>query len=102
MDEGRYVCIARNSAGEERTESVLTVVVPLQARLVPQEQRVEIGHEAVFNCSVQGKFHMFWLEWMASVPSFQCVIIVDLSSDLFIIITVWWTINYIHAWSCVI
>lgn len=56
MDEGRYVCIARNAAGEERTESVLTVVVPLQARLVPQEQRVEIGHEAVFNCSVQGMF----------------------------------------------
>ncbi|XP_022669215.1 Down syndrome cell adhesion molecule-like protein Dscam2 isoform X3 [Varroa destructor] len=54
-DEGRYVCIARNSAGEERTESVLTVIVPLQARLIPQEQRVEIGHEAVFNCSIQGQ-----------------------------------------------
>ena len=54
-DEGRYVCIARNSAGEERTESVLTVVIPLQTKLYPQEQRVEIGHEAVFNCSIQGE-----------------------------------------------
>ncbi|KAK8781524.1 hypothetical protein V5799_017135, partial [Amblyomma americanum] len=55
QDGGRYVCVARNSVGEQRVETVLTVAVPLSARLEPRLQTVAIGMPAEFNCSVEGQ-----------------------------------------------
>lgn len=35
-DSGRYVCIANNTAGSERVELQLTILVPLLVHLAPQ------------------------------------------------------------------
>ncbi|KAH9373260.1 hypothetical protein HPB48_005005 [Haemaphysalis longicornis] len=55
QDGGRYVCIARNSVGEQKIETLLSVAVPLSARMEPRLQTVAIGMPAEFNCSVEGQ-----------------------------------------------
>ncbi|XP_077518318.1 cell adhesion molecule Dscam1-like [Amblyomma americanum] len=55
QDGGRYVCVARNTVGEQKIETLLSVAVPLSARLEPRLQTVAIGMPAEFNCSVEGQ-----------------------------------------------
>ncbi|XP_050040863.3 cell adhesion molecule Dscam1-like isoform X1 [Dermacentor andersoni] len=55
LDTGRYTCVARNSAGEQTIQTVLSVAVPLSARLEPELQTVAIGLPAEFNCTVDGQ-----------------------------------------------
>ncbi|XP_075742812.1 cell adhesion molecule Dscam1-like [Rhipicephalus microplus] len=55
LDTGRYTCVARNSAGEQTIQTVLSVAVPLRARLQPELQTVAIGLPAEFNCTVDGQ-----------------------------------------------
>ncbi|CAN7995711.1 unnamed protein product, partial [Ixodes hexagonus] len=54
-DGGRYVCIARNSVGEQKVETLLSVAVLLSAEVSPAFQTVAMGLPAVFNCSVEGQ-----------------------------------------------
>ncbi|XP_067123055.1 cell adhesion molecule Dscam1-like [Centruroides vittatus] len=53
-DEGKYVCLISNSAGEERTEMVLVVTAHLSAHVQPQQQTIDVGKTAKFNCSYSG------------------------------------------------
>ncbi|CAN7984334.1 unnamed protein product, partial [Ixodes hexagonus] len=54
-DGGRYVCVARNSVGEQKVETLLSVAVLLSAEISPAFQTVAMGLPAVFNCSVEGQ-----------------------------------------------
>ncbi|CAN8026776.1 unnamed protein product, partial [Ixodes persulcatus] len=54
-DGGRYVCIARNTVGEQKIETLLSVAVLLSAEVSPAFQTVAMGLPAVFNCSVEGQ-----------------------------------------------
>jgi predicted hotdog family 3-hydroxylacyl-ACP dehydratase len=51
--------------GEDRREITLNVVTPLTAHIRPQQQIVDAGTPAMFNCSVQGgsgSMHISWLK----------------------------------------
>nr|CAD7399479.1 unnamed protein product [Timema cristinae] len=49
-DKGKYLCWVNNSAGEETVQVTLTVSAPLSAHVQPQNQVVDVGKEAVFQC----------------------------------------------------
>ncbi|KAG8182320.1 hypothetical protein JTE90_004089 [Oedothorax gibbosus] len=53
-DGGKYVCLISNSAGEERTEMLLIVTAHLTAHIQPQQQTIDVGRPAKFNCSFSG------------------------------------------------
>ncbi|PRD35231.1 UNVERIFIED_CONTAM: Dscam2 [Trichonephila clavipes] len=53
-DGGKYVCLISNSAGEERTEMLLIVTAHLTAHIQPQQQTIDVGRPAKFNCSFAG------------------------------------------------
>ncbi|XP_067002094.2 cell adhesion molecule Dscam1 [Anabrus simplex] len=65
-DAGRYVCVVSNLLGEDRRELALAVATPLTAHIRPQQQVVDAGTAATFNCSVQGGVsggvHVAWLK----------------------------------------
>lgn len=64
-DGGRYVCLVSNLMGEDRREITLNVITPLTAHIRPQQQIVDAGTPAMFNCSVQGGsggIHISWLK----------------------------------------
>lgn len=64
-DAGRYICVVSNLMGEDRREITLNVVTPLTAHIRPQQQIVDAGTPAMFNCSVQGgsgSMHISWLK----------------------------------------
>jgi hypothetical protein len=51
--------------GEDRREITLNVITPLTAHIRPQQQIVDAGTPAMFNCSVQGgsgSMHISWLK----------------------------------------
>ncbi|KAH6936506.1 hypothetical protein HPB50_018450 [Hyalomma asiaticum] len=54
QDSGRYLCIANNSAGEDRAHTDLLVSVPLTARIDPSVQVVDVGRSANLSCRVVG------------------------------------------------
>ncbi|XP_049268474.1 LOW QUALITY PROTEIN: Down syndrome cell adhesion molecule-like protein Dscam2 [Rhipicephalus sanguineus] len=54
QDSGRYLCVANNSAGEDRAHTDLLVAVPLSARIDPSVQVVDVGRSANFSCRVGG------------------------------------------------
>lgn len=51
-DSGKYVCIARNSYGEDRREIELVVTTTLSVHIRPRQQVVDAGSTATFNCTV--------------------------------------------------
>ena len=64
-DTGRYICVVSNIMGEDRREITLNVITPLTAHIRPQQQVVDAGTPATFNCSVQGGsggIHISWLK----------------------------------------
>lgn len=64
-DEGRYICVVSNLMGEDRREITLNVITPLTAHIRPQQQIVDAGTPAMFNCSVHGGsggMHISWLK----------------------------------------
>ncbi|KAH8025014.1 hypothetical protein HPB51_002428 [Rhipicephalus microplus] len=54
QDNGRYLCVANNSAGEDRAHTDLLVTVPLSARIDPSVQVVDVGRSANLSCHVAG------------------------------------------------
>ncbi|KAL1423866.1 hypothetical protein MTO96_020781 [Rhipicephalus appendiculatus] len=54
QDNGRYLCVANNSAGEDRAHTDLLVTVPLSARIDPSVQVVDVGRSANLSCRVAG------------------------------------------------
>ncbi|XP_075732107.1 cell adhesion molecule Dscam1-like [Rhipicephalus microplus] len=54
QDNGRYVCVANNSAGEDKAHVELLVTVPLSARIEPAAQVVDVGRGANLSCRVAG------------------------------------------------
>ncbi|UYV70832.1 hypothetical protein LAZ67_8000774 [Cordylochernes scorpioides] len=63
-DAGKLVCSISNNAGEERVEVQLVVTAPLSAHVQPQQQIVDVGSPASFNCSFSGHpvAHVDWLK----------------------------------------
>lgn len=66
-DAARYVCVTSNALGEDRRQLTLSVTTPLTAHIRPQQQVVDAGARASFNCSVQGgggggSLHVAWLK----------------------------------------
>ncbi|XP_046582612.1 Down syndrome cell adhesion molecule homolog [Haliotis rubra] len=53
-DSGLYSCSASNSRGEAKENTKLVVTSSLSVHIVPQEQTVDAGKTAEFNCSVFG------------------------------------------------
>ncbi|GAB6033413.1 Down syndrome cell adhesion molecule-like protein 1 [Chamberlinius hualienensis] len=53
-DGGGYICIASNTLGEEKAETVLKVTVPLSVRIEPAEVSIDIGKSTTLNCVVNG------------------------------------------------
>lgn len=53
-DGGKYVCVANNSAGEDRAVFELAVREPLSATLRANVRTIEVGRELVLTCSVRG------------------------------------------------
>ncbi|XP_064480699.1 cell adhesion molecule Dscam2-like isoform X2 [Ornithodoros turicata] len=71
QDGGRYICVARNSAGEQKVETLLSVAVPLSATLEPAFQTIAVGLPVTLNCSVQGQpVHRvtWWKDGVLLVP----------------------------------
>ncbi|KAH7969647.1 hypothetical protein HPB52_020808 [Rhipicephalus sanguineus] len=54
QDNGRYLCVANNSAGEDKAHVELLVTVPLSARIEPAVQVVDVGRGANLSCRVAG------------------------------------------------
>ncbi|XP_075543760.1 cell adhesion molecule Dscam1-like [Dermacentor variabilis] len=54
LDSGKYLCVANNSAGEDRAYTELLVTVPLSAHIDPPVQVVDVGKSANMSCRVVG------------------------------------------------
>ncbi|KAL3248155.1 hypothetical protein MRX96_056569 [Rhipicephalus microplus] len=54
LDSGKYLCVANNSAGEDRAYTDLLVTVPLSAHIEPPVQVVDVGRSANMSCRVVG------------------------------------------------
>lgn len=53
-DSGVYVCIMNNTLGSQKIEVDLTVQSPLETRVEPKSQIVDLNKAAVFACNVLG------------------------------------------------
>ncbi len=53
-DSGVYVCIMNNTIGSQRIEVELVVRSPLETRVDPVDQTVDLNRPAVFRCAVLG------------------------------------------------
>ena len=53
-DSGVYVCIMNNTLGSQKIEVDLTVQSPLETRVAPASQTVDLNKAAVFRCNVLG------------------------------------------------
>ncbi|XP_049522395.1 Down syndrome cell adhesion molecule-like protein Dscam2 [Dermacentor silvarum] len=54
-DEGRYLCFANNSAGQDKAYTDLFVTAPLSATIDPPVQLVDAGRSANLSCRVAGR-----------------------------------------------
>ncbi|KAH8025623.1 hypothetical protein HPB51_010684 [Rhipicephalus microplus] len=54
-DEGRYVCFANNSAGQDKVYTDLIVIAPLSATIDPPVLIVDAGGSANLSCRVSGR-----------------------------------------------
>ncbi|KAL3246499.1 hypothetical protein MRX96_057626, partial [Rhipicephalus microplus] len=54
-DEGRYVCFANNSAGQDKVYTDLIVIAPLSAIIDPPVLLVDSGGSANLSCRVSGR-----------------------------------------------
>ncbi|XP_031846326.1 cell adhesion molecule Dscam2 isoform X2 [Nomia melanderi] len=54
-DAGRYVCHANNTAGSERVELEVSIISSLSIHLAAQQDTVDLGKDAEFQCSVTGQ-----------------------------------------------
>ncbi|KAJ8871662.1 hypothetical protein PR048_027989 [Dryococelus australis] len=62
-DAAHYVCTVSSMLGEDRREMSLAVTLPLAVHMRPQQQVVDTGTSATFNCSVTGTDpHISWLK----------------------------------------
>ncbi|RWS17533.1 dscam:-like isoform D [Dinothrombium tinctorium] len=53
-DSGKYLCVVRNSAGEERVETTITVTASLRVIVEPSVIIVKVGQSASFLCNISG------------------------------------------------
>ncbi|XP_054988765.1 roundabout homolog 3 [Sorex araneus] len=53
-DEGTYTCVAENSVGRAEASGSLTVHVPPQLVMQPQDQRAAPGESVAFQCKTKG------------------------------------------------
>ncbi|XP_075732215.1 cell adhesion molecule Dscam1-like isoform X1 [Rhipicephalus microplus] len=53
-DSGKYVCIANNSLGQDRTDRELIVTAPLRAEIMPKRLTVRSGDDVTVNCTYAG------------------------------------------------
>ena len=53
-DSGIYVCVMNNTIGAQRIEVELVVRSPLETRVDPPEQTVDLNRPAMFKCAVLG------------------------------------------------
>ena len=54
-DEGWYVCVAKNNAGESQRRVLLIIKEPLTVKVEPNLLNYVTGDFARLNCSVSGK-----------------------------------------------
>nr|XP_042900815.1 Down syndrome cell adhesion molecule-like protein Dscam2 [Parasteatoda tepidariorum] len=81
-DSGKYVCLISNSAGEERTDILLIVTAHLTAHIQPQQQTIDVGRSARFNCSFTGH-PVSGVTWMKDGnPLYEDGVRIHLSSRL--------------------
>ncbi|XP_022258397.1 Down syndrome cell adhesion molecule-like protein Dscam2, partial [Limulus polyphemus] len=62
-DGGKFLCSVVSDVGEAKSETTLIVTAQLDVRLIPQNQTVDIGTKAIFNCSVSG-YPVTNITWM--------------------------------------
>lgn len=62
-DTGIYVCIVKNSLGDEKVETNVAISVPLSARVEPLVDIVERGRPATLRCVVEG-FPVTSVTWL--------------------------------------
>ncbi len=53
-DSGTYVCVMNNTIGSQRVQLDLVVRSPLETRVEPKRQVVDLNQPAVFTCAVLG------------------------------------------------
>lgn len=61
--QGKWLCSANNSVGEERISIRVYVIEPLQINIEPAKLIVDIGKPATFNCTVRGNPINYPLVW---------------------------------------
>ncbi|XP_022258107.1 Down syndrome cell adhesion molecule-like protein Dscam2 [Limulus polyphemus] len=72
-DNGNYVCVTKNSQGQQRTERTLTVRAPLKVEINPGSPRVRFvkyGERVLLNCNVSGYpvETIFWVKDQRPLP----------------------------------
>ncbi|CAN7984984.1 unnamed protein product, partial [Ixodes hexagonus] len=53
-DQGRYTCLANNSAGEDRMDTELLVRLNVSVTVSPEDARAELTRPVTFNCTARG------------------------------------------------
>ncbi|XP_014256768.1 Down syndrome cell adhesion molecule-like protein Dscam2 [Cimex lectularius] len=61
-DKGKYICKINNTVGEEVAQVTLSVTAPLSVHIHPQTQVVDVGKEALLQCTPNGfpVTRVFW------------------------------------------
>ncbi|KAL3204026.1 hypothetical protein MRX96_011855 [Rhipicephalus microplus] len=78
QDAGTFVCVANNTAGEDRALFEVIVTMPLKVTVSPSSVLTREGRTVVFNCSVRG-FPVSAVTWLRNQQPrsdrgmYQCV-----------------------------